>query len=78
MLWAAPVWAERKGTYTVRVPSKPARAFAFTELEGKNTLISAVLPGRVQDRSQGLQFHVRARDPQEASVHNKASAETAE
>lgn len=68
----------KEGDLHCQGPSKPARAFAFTELEGKNTLISSVLPGRVQDRSQGVQLHMRAGDLQEASVHNKASAETAE
>jgi len=37
-------------------PSKPARALACTGLEGKNTLLSAVLPGRVQSGSQGIQL----------------------
>lgn len=66
----------KEGDLHCQDPSKPARAFAFTELEGKNTLLSGVLPGRVQDGSHGM-LHVRAGDLQEASVHNY-SAETAE
>lgn len=68
----------KEGDLHCQGPSKPARAFAFTELEGKNTLLSAVLPGRIQDGSQGMQLCVRTGDLQEASVHNKVSAEAAE
>lgn len=65
----------KEGDLHCQGPSKHARTFPLTELDGKNTLLSAVLPGRVQDGSQGMQLHVRAGDLQEASVHNKASAD---
>lgn len=68
----------KEGDLHCQGPSRPARAFAFTELEDKNTFFSAVLPGRVEDGSQGMQLHVRAGDLEEASVHNKVSAETAD
>ena len=67
----------KEGDLHCESPSKPARALAFIGLEGKNTLLSAVLPGRLQDGSQGMQLHVRAGDLQDASVHSETFAETA-
>lgn len=61
MLWVL-LPGRKEGDLHCQGPSRPARAFAFIELEGKNTLLSAVLPGRGQDGSQGPQLHVRAGD----------------
>lgn len=59
-----------------RVPANLPGPLPSLNLRAK--ILSAVLPGRVQDGSQGVQLHVRTGDLQEASVPNKASAETAE
>lgn len=44
--------------------SRSAWALVFTGVVGKNTLLSAMLPGRVQDGSQSVQLHVSAGDLQ--------------
>lgn len=66
----------KEGDLHCEDPSKPAWALAFFGLEGKNTLLSALLPGRLQDGSQRMQLHVKAGDLQDTSVHSEAFADT--
>lgn len=61
-LWAAPIWVEGTGTCAVRVPANLHGPWPSLDLRGKILCFQAVLPGRVQDGSQGMQLHVRAGD----------------